>query len=65
MKALIAAAFAFLIILCSWFAIWPIYEWIVGIRPWFEFLNQNQMMLFGFGVILFIPLGLMGKKVVF
>lgn len=39
------------------------YEWAVGIRPLFEFLNQNQMLLFGFGAIGFFGSILAGFKV--
>jgi hypothetical protein len=55
--------FTVLIVLCSWFAFWPTYEWIVGIRPWFTFLNQNQMILFGLGLIGFIASVVSSKKV--
>lgn len=42
---------------------WPMYEWIVGIRPWFTFLNQNQMLLFGLGLIGFVASVAGSKKV--
>lgn len=63
MKLVVAAAVTFLLILCGWFAVWPLYEWMVGIRPWFTFVSQNQMLLFGFGVLLFVPVSLMGRKI--
>lgn len=64
MKFIFNVLISFFIILCGWFAVWPLYEWIVGIRPWFTFLSQNQMILFGIGILFFIPTVLMGKKMI-
>ena len=56
-------ALSIFIILCSWFFFWPVYEWMVGIRPFLSFMNQNQMMLFVLGLIGFFSGLFFGKKV--
>jgi len=51
------------LVFCSWLFFWPVYEWTVGIRPLFEFMNQNQMILFGLGAIGFFGSIITGVKV--
>ena len=54
---------AFIFVFASWGFFWPQYEWVVGIRPLWSFMNQNQMMFFGLGAIGFFGSIYMGKKI--
>jgi len=63
-KLILAPIMALFIVLCGWFAIWPIYEWSVGLRPWFEFFSTEQAFTFFLGLIFFVPSVLFGKKLI-